>query len=70
MAISDITHLSGISLKNNKREPHYLTLTLKMIMNAGKVAKYSTQDRTPMEAKASAMSDNEPSNKRRNNTGT
>ena len=70
MAISDITHLSGISLENHKGESHYLTLTLKMMMNGGKVAKYSTQDRTPMEDKAPAMSDNEGSNKRRNNTGT
>ena len=51
MAILDITHLISISLKNNKGEPHYLTLTLKMIMNAGKVAKYNTQDRPPMDSR-------------------
>ena len=51
MAISDVTHLSSISLKNNKGEPHYLALTLKMMNNGGKVAKYSTQDRPPMDSK-------------------
>ena len=53
MAVSDITHLSGISLKNKKGEPCYLSLTLKMMKSAGQVEKCSTQDQLPMEAKGS-----------------
>ena len=52
MAVLDITHLSGISLKNNKGEPHYLTVTLKIMTNAIQAAKRSTHDRPPMDAKS------------------
>ncbi len=57
---------SGISLKNNTRQPLYATLQKKV--NAGRVAEYNTQDRPPMEAKASTS--DRKRNKWRKNIGT